>query len=398
MVLAEWFGNKWFGMVHGRNLVYNTCWEDPRLDHVALQLGPEDEVLVITSAGCNALDYVLKGPRRVHAVDMNPRQNALLDLKIAAIKQFDYDLFYSMFGTGKLPDHQTNYWNKLRPVLSSDARGYWDRYISFFSGTGFRRSFYFCGTSGAVAHMVNVYIDRIARIRPGVDKILKAETIEEQKQLYDQWLDKAFWNKFVRWVVGRDTTLSLLGVPRAQRQHLEKNYEGGIVQFVEDCIKTVFTQLPLKDNYFWRVYLTGEYTPECCPEYLKRENFEKLKGLVDRVQTCTSSILDFLQGYPGQISRYVLLDHMDWLSTVRYPILEQEWQAIVDRAAPNTRILWRSGGLQTEFVDQVRITLNGQPRLVGQVLKYHRELAEELHAKDRVHTYGSFHIADLQRD
>ena len=60
-----------FNMVHGRNLVYNTCWEDPRLDRVALELGPNDNVLVITSAGCNALDYALDAPNSVHAVDMN---------------------------------------------------------------------------------------------------------------------------------------------------------------------------------------------------------------------------------------------------------------------------------------------------------------------------------------
>ena len=32
---------------------------------------------------------------------------------------------------------------------------------------------------------------------------------------------------------------------------------------------------------------------------------------------------------------------------------------------------------------------------VGELLTYHRRLAAELHEKDRVHTYGSFHIADL---
>ena len=48
-----------FRALSSRNLIYNTCWEDPRLDRVALQLGPQDNVLVITSAGCNALDYAL---------------------------------------------------------------------------------------------------------------------------------------------------------------------------------------------------------------------------------------------------------------------------------------------------------------------------------------------------
>jgi S-adenosylmethionine-diacylglycerol 3-amino-3-carboxypropyl transferase len=32
---------------------------------------------------------------------------------------------------------------------------------------------------------------------------------------------------------------------------------------------------------------------------------------------------------------------------------------------------------------------------LGEQLTYHRELAAELHARCRVHTYGSFYIADL---
>ncbi len=89
-----------FGFVHGNNLVYNTCWEDPRLDHVALELGPTDRVMMITSAGCNALDYALKSPARIHCVDVNPRQNALLELKQQCIRKLDYDDFFAFFGRG----------------------------------------------------------------------------------------------------------------------------------------------------------------------------------------------------------------------------------------------------------------------------------------------------------
>jgi S-adenosylmethionine-diacylglycerol 3-amino-3-carboxypropyl transferase len=46
-------------------------------------LRDQDNLLVITSAGCNVLDYTLTGPRRILAVDANPRQNALLELKFA---------------------------------------------------------------------------------------------------------------------------------------------------------------------------------------------------------------------------------------------------------------------------------------------------------------------------
>ena len=50
-----------FHAVHRNNLLYNTCWEDPALDRIALKLTSTDRLLVITSAGCNALDYLLAG-------------------------------------------------------------------------------------------------------------------------------------------------------------------------------------------------------------------------------------------------------------------------------------------------------------------------------------------------
>ena len=94
MSFLEWTSGRIFNMVHRNNLVYNTCWEDPRLDRVALELGPDDEVLVITSAGCNSLDYALCGPNHIYAVDMNPRQNALLDLKLAGVKHLEFEDFF----------------------------------------------------------------------------------------------------------------------------------------------------------------------------------------------------------------------------------------------------------------------------------------------------------------
>jgi S-adenosylmethionine-diacylglycerol 3-amino-3-carboxypropyl transferase len=78
-----------FRAVHRHNLIYNTCWEDPALDREALQLTGDDRLLVITSAGCNALDYLLAGCGEVNAVDVNPIQNALLELKVAAAQTID---------------------------------------------------------------------------------------------------------------------------------------------------------------------------------------------------------------------------------------------------------------------------------------------------------------------
>jgi S-adenosylmethionine-diacylglycerol 3-amino-3-carboxypropyl transferase len=364
---------------------------------VALSLRPDDAVLVITSAGCNALDYVLAGAGRVYAVDVNPRQNALLELKLAGIRTLAFDEFFAVFGEGRWDGFADAYSRRLRSMLSPSAKAYWDRRTHFFTGDG-RRSFYFHGTTGLVAWLANFYVDSVARVRGAIEAMLSAGSIEEQARIYHSEVHRYLWHRPMRWTLSRDSTMSLLGVPRPQKQQVDEQYSGGMAKFVEDCLATVFGRLPLADNYFWRVYLTGRYTRQCCPEYLKPDNFAILKrGLVDQLSVHTDSVASFLETNEVSISKYVLLDHQDWLSHFAGGReLAREWQAIVRRARRGCRVIWRSAGLGSEFVDRVElIDRAGRACRVGDRLTYDRALAADLHERDRVHTYASFHVADL---
>ncbi len=388
-----------FNLIHGKNLVYNQCWEDPRLDRVALELTPKDDVLVITSAGCNALDYAIAGANHVYAVDMNYRQNAVLELKKAGLKNLDYETFFNLFGKGRLDSWKTVYPEKLRQHLPEDAQEFWDRHGKFFHGSKRRPSYYFRGTSGLFALIVNSYINRVAKLRTSIDLLLASESLEEQQKIfYEHKMKESLFKPLVQWLLKRDTTLAMLGVPRSQRKQLDECYPGGIAQFIVDRIETVFAKLPMQDNYFWRVYLTGQYTPECCPEYLKKENFEPLKdGIADKVSTHTNSALGFMESHTGKISRFILLDHMDWLYSNYKQVLADEWQGIVNRATDDAKVLWRSAGLTCDFVDPIEVQINGTKHKMGDLLKYKTELAAQLHPIDRVNTYGSFYITDLKR-
>jgi S-adenosylmethionine-diacylglycerol 3-amino-3-carboxypropyl transferase len=396
MTLGDHLSQRLFSFVHGRNLIYNACWEDPRLDHRALQIGPNDTVLLITSAGCNALDYALAGPQHVYAVDVNPRQNALLELKIAGIRALRFDEFFAVFGHGRYEDFPAAYRSRLRPQLSIASREFWDRRLNFFTGAD-RPSFYFHGTSGMFAWLINLYLDGVARVRSAINEMLAAPSIQDQERIYRREIAHALWRRPLRWTLRRDSTMSLLGVPRPQKQQIDREYAGGTAQFVQDRIDHVFGRTSLRDNYFWRVYLTGRYARDCCPRYLTPECFAALRGgLVDRISVHTCSVADFLERHDARISRFVLLDHQDWLSHFAGGReLTREWQAIVRRADDPCRLIWRSAGLGSEFIDRVEVMVGGRRQRIGERLRYDRVLAEELHAHDRVHTYGSFHIADL---
>lgn len=396
MRLPTTFSRVSFNLVHQHRLVYNTCWEDPRLDREALALTDQDTVVAITSAGCNVLDYALDRPGRIHAVDLNPRQNALLELKQAAIRVLDYTDFFRLFGEGRHDGWADVYRARLREQLSPWTARYWDLHGQFFSGRSGRGTFYFHGTTGLVAWIIKAYLDRVIRVRGDVEALLRAESVDLQRDIFDRRLRRRLFQPLVKWLLGRDATLALVAVPRPQREHLERHYPRGIADFIAERIEYVFTRLPLADNYFWRVYLQGHYDRDCCPSYLTPAGFAALKGgLVDRITSHTTSVEHFLRNHAAPISAFVLLDHMDWLCGANLPALQREWQAIVDHAAPGARVLWRSGGCDTDFVDALEVRVRGRRRQVGSVLTYSRDLTSRLHALDRVHTYGSFHLADV---
>ena len=86
---------------------------------------------------------------------------------------------------------------------------------------------------------------------------------------------------------------------------------------------------------------------------------------------------------------------MDWLSESLGHVLRDEWELFPQVARSGARMLWRSASLRANFVDSVEINLRGERCRVGEILKYNTKLAKKLQATDRVHTYGSFAIADL---
>jgi S-adenosylmethionine-diacylglycerol 3-amino-3-carboxypropyl transferase len=387
--------NRIFKAVHHRNLIYNTCWEDPALDRVALNLGPQDRVMVITSAGCNALDYLLAGAGEVNAVDVNPIQNALLELKRGAILGLDQPSFFELFGQGQTPQAGQMYHDAIRPHLSERAQVYWDKRISFFLGKGWRKSFYYRGTSGLLAKLVLINMHLLHRLREPMQCLLAAQTIEEQRSIYEEKIKHKIWTPWLRWFMSRSFTLTLLGVPWPQRDQITTQYKGGVSQFIRDALEAVICELPFRDNYFWRVYFQGHYTRDCCPEYLRAENFAQLKTLMPRLKIHTSTVTEFLtQAEPG-LTRFVLLDHMDWMSCVNPQALVEEWNALLASAAPRARAIFRSAGLQVNYLDHLRVQHRGQDKDLGSLLTYHRDLAAQLHTRDRVHTYASFYIADL---
>jgi S-adenosylmethionine-diacylglycerol 3-amino-3-carboxypropyl transferase len=395
---ADWMHGRLFNYLFGRSLLFNTCWEDPAIDRQALDLGPDDTLLAITSAGCNVLDFVLAGPRLVHAVDANPRQTALLELKVAGLRRLDFGTFFRIFGEGQCPGFKRLYRAQLRPALSPSARAFWDRHTRWFDGKDDSDSFYWHGLSGSFARAMRLYTRARPGLRQGLEALLEAPTLEEQSRIFVREVEPKLWSRGVKHALRSPIVLTLLGVPPGQEAIVRTEDLGGVPGLVHRALLHVFCEVPMRTNYFWSLYIRGHYTRDCCPEYLRPAEFMRLRdGLVDRIRIRTCTVAEFLRSNPEPITRFDLLDHMDWLGVHDPAALAEEWKWILARAAPGARIIFRSGAEHPPFLDELRVAPpGGKPMRLRDRLLFHADLAKRLSRLDRVGTYGSFHIADIR--
>jgi S-adenosylmethionine-diacylglycerol 3-amino-3-carboxypropyl transferase len=331
-------------------------------------------------------------------VDSNPRQTALVELKIAAIRELEHPDFFSIFGRGRHREFRPLYRDRLRPHLSPFARRFWDGRTAWFSGRGWRNSFFWYGLSGLFARLARMYTASQPNLRRALDELLACRNLETQQRIFKEQVEPKLWNKGIELLLRRSVTMTLLGIPFTQRREVQAHFGNDLPQFIRAVTRHVFMNVPIWKNYFWTLYMRGHYTEDCCPEYLVKENYERLKeGMVDCIELHTCSVTEFLRKTPDRISKFVLLDHMDWMSEWFPEALAEEWEQILHKARPGARVIFRSGAGEPDYLNQVRIKTNGSREFaLLDRLKFNREQARELHATDRVCTYNSFHIADIE--
>ena len=95
---------------------YSSMNEDSNSEIKALKLSENDEVLCITGSGSRVLNLLTQKPKLIFAVDFNPCQNYLLELKIASIRHLDYEDYISFLGI--VPSsNRLKYFNSIKHSL-----------------------------------------------------------------------------------------------------------------------------------------------------------------------------------------------------------------------------------------------------------------------------------------
>lgn len=356
-------------------LVFNMSWEDPEMDRRAFELKPNHTVLSITSAGCNPLNFLCQNPKRLICVDGNPAQNAVMELKLAAIEILDHAAFFDIFAA-RAPQRLMEVYDKLRPRLSPRAAKFWDGNAERAA----RNGIYALGRTGLFCRILRGYL-KMLKIDGAVNRLFDCKTLEEQDALYHAEIAPRLWRNTSRLFVACRPLIYLAGVHPKQFQMIDDRHN--MYTYLRERIDYACTKVPAIDNYFLCVAATGAFRGNSVPPYLLEENYETLRNNIEKVTVVTGWLGPYLDSIEaGSIDRFNLLDIFDWMSVDAF---RGTLESVLRAAAPGARLIYRSGSYLLE-----------PPAPIKSRLHHHEELSKELLAIDRSATYGSFYVYSVK--
>ena len=373
-----------------RGLVYAQIWEDPEIDLEALAITPDCHIVTIASGGCNVLSYLTADPASITAVDLNTAHIALNRLNLAAARHLpDHAAFQRFFGAANLPENIAAYRAHVAPHLDEVSRRYWEgrdlsgrRRIGGFAKGIYRRGLLgkFIGTAHLLAKLY------------GIDprEILAAESVEEQRTIFEERFAPIFDKKFVRWLTDQPASLFGLGIPPAQYEALAGDDPEGMAKVLRERLEKLACDFDIRQNYFaWQAFGRGYGTaPDASlPPYLQAENYRAVVARLDRVDIRHVNFVDHLRGLSAaSLDRYVLLDAQDWMTDEQLTGL---WAEILRTAKPGARIVFRTAAAPSLLPGRV-------PETILSAFEYRAEESLDFTRRDRSSIYGGVHLYVLK--
>ncbi|MBI6545951.1 MAG: DUF3419 family protein [Cyanobacteria bacterium NC_groundwater_1444_Ag_S-0.65um_54_12] len=310
-----------------RLIGYANCWEDPLVLQAALQVGPGDRCLSITSGGCNTLALLLHDPASIVGLDFNPNQNHLLRLKMACLCVLDHGEKLELLGV-RASARRTELYQRVRGELPSESRQFWDANRGMIM-----QGVLFAGRLERYMRLFGKLIGLILGSSK-IDQFMACPDVEAQRSFYRRHWDGLRWRSLF------DIFFSRAVLSRAKDQtHFRYVDFRGFGKRFRARAQHLLTDLPLAENYFMALTLLGKfYREEYLPPYLLAEHHEILRSRLDRIQLINGDLEGYLARIPDEeFTRFNLSNLFDWFSEANFVRVHRE---IVRVAKNEARLCW----------------------------------------------------------
>lgn len=266
---------------------YSLVWEASATLYASLEIQPHDRLLVITSAGCNVLNALLKKPAQVVAIDLNPVQNKLLNLKKHVILQHPHEVFRGLLGlNGEEAVEQA--WQQVQQTLPAGEQAFW---FSFFR----QHPKGILAAGKLEAYLNGFYHTLDCSTQEKLKMLLSFDKVTEQRAFFMRELHPtAFRSQFIEYF--DEQNLSKGRDPKLFRYAVESGGESFYLRLMQQLVS-----VPVKHNFFFRFFFFG---PEGLPERIlppsyREGNYSMLRSQLSKLQIVDGEAVDYLLSEKG---------------------------------------------------------------------------------------------------
>lgn len=267
-------------------ILFSACNEDSRCEWRAFGSIEGKRVFCVTAGGGRVLNLVAAKPREILAVDLNPAQNALLELKIAGMRELDHAGYLAFLGVRPAADRLAVY-ERLRPRLSSGAQRFFDLNRPLVDQGAL--------LSGKLERFFGKLAKLMRIAHPlGLARLFAFDDIEEQRRFLAGW-QMLPWRVLAQNLSRRSVMQAFSGDPGFYRyvpEHVPLH------RVIYERVYSHFWSHLARENPLMQIVFFGRYVYEpALPMYLNAASYERTRAALEhvRIETVTGTVDDALE-------------------------------------------------------------------------------------------------------
>ena len=362
---------------------YSQCWEDTEVLLESLNIQENDICFGILSAGDNVFSMLAENPKKVVALDISFPQIALAKLKKEVFNSLSYEEMLEFMGVMK-SDKRIEIYDRIKENLDKEVKEYWD-----FNKEAIQKGIIHAGKFEKFFKIFREKILPFVHSKKRIEKLLEKKSRQERIEYYDKHWNNFRWKLmfklfFSKYIVGK------LGRDKEFFRYAEKN----ISEEMKERSRYALCEQNPYENPYINYILTGNYRKDCLPYFLRKENFDKIRRNLHKVEILQSSVEEYLDQIDFKINKFNLSDIFEYMSAENYSKLMEKiydntennallayWNLIVER---------NSEKLDYKKTDS-EIAVTGKEKNVnGRKYERMKELDRKLHEKDMTFFYTDF--------
>ncbi|MFN3912874.1 DUF3419 family protein [Hyphomonas sp.] len=306
-----------------RTLNFTSANEDGASELAALALTADDHVLCLTASGARPLDLLLGQPAQITAIDINPAQNELLRLKIAAYRALGDDALYAYLGLAPTR-HRLDLHTQVSSHLAPASRAFWESRRRAIAGGIWH--------SGRWERVLRLGAAGTRMIRGrSIDRLFDAATLDAQASLWRDHFDDGVWHGAVRLLSQRWFWTHLIGEPGGAFLPPPAESEARLTRLFRRAASSIF----FRDSDFAALLFRGRHTAGgALPLHLRPENLGRVRKHLDRLTIAEAGLADLAGTGLGPFTAFSLSDFGSYCSQPDYDAC---WRGILASARPGAR-------------------------------------------------------------